>query len=99
PEPDFEKLVQSLRQGTPAEAEKPKTAPTPKEEEGAVQVVSSLDDATVGKMRGQVRSRDLIFEKVDNSTPGAKKEKAVYVVNRTGTTDSRVVVDVTLKHQ
>ena len=99
PEPDFEKLVQALRQDTPQEAAKT-TPATPAADEGSVQVVSSLDDATVGKVRGQVRSRDLVFEKVDDSSPvGAKSEKAIYVVNRTGNSDSKVVVDVSLNHQ
>ena len=98
-EPDFEKLVQSLRQGSSSSTEKSIAAPVSKGDEGLVQVVSSLDDATVGKIRGQVRSRDLVFEKVDEATPGAKKEKAVYVVNRASAADSRVVVDVTLTHQ
>jgi len=41
----------------------------------------------------------LVFQKVDETTPGGKKEQAVYIVNRTGSADSRVVVDVSLNHQ
>jgi hypothetical protein len=58
-----------------------------------------VDDALVGRLRNQVYARDLVFEKVDDSTPGDKKEKAVYVVNPTGSPESRLVADVTLKHQ
>jgi hypothetical protein len=36
---------------------------------------------------------------VDESTPGEKKENAVYVLNRTGSPDSRLVADFVLKHQ
>lgn len=99
PVPDFEKLVQSLRQNSPQEGGKEKASSTGGEK-GSVQVVASLDDATVGKVRGQVRGRDLVFEKVDESAPiGSKKEKAVYVVNQTSSPDSKVVVDVSLNHQ
>ncbi len=44
-------------------------------------------------------SRDLIVEKVDANTPGDRKETAIYVVNPTGSTDSRVVADLHLVHQ
>ena len=43
--------------------------------------------------------RDLIIEKVDPSTPGDKKETAVYVVNPTGSADSHLVADLHLVHQ
>lgn len=100
PEPDFEKLVKSLRQDNSApQITSGSTKKSNTDDEGAVQVVASLDDGTVGKVRGQVRSRDLVFQKVDESTPGGKKEQAVYIVNRTGSADSRVVVDVSLNHQ
>jgi Domain of unknown function (DUF4384) len=100
PEPDFEKLVQSLRrESPPQQAKSDGNQKADQNDEGSVQVVASLDDGTVGKVRGQVRSRDLVFQKVDETTPGGKKEQAVYIVNRTGSTDSRVVVDVFLNHQ
>jgi hypothetical protein len=100
PEPDFERLVRSLRHDNPSPETKSAGAKkTDKDDEGSVQVVASLDDGTVGKVRGQVHSRDLVFQKVDETTPGSKKEQAVYIVNRTGSADSRVVVDVSLNHQ
>jgi len=100
PEPDFEKLVQSLRQESTSQPPQTEGAKKGvKDDEDAVQVVASLDDGTVGKVRGQVRSRDLVFQKVDETTPGTRKEQAVYIVNRTGGADSRVVVDVSLNHQ
>ena len=93
PEPDLDKLIDSLR---PA----PATQGTDKKPAGSVQVVSSVDDATVNKIRGQVATRDLVFEKVNNDErPGQATEKAVYVVNRTGSNDSRVVIDLSLNHQ
>ena len=49
-------------------------------------------------------TRDLIVETVDDSTPAdkspeQKKEAAVYVVNPSGSPDSRVVADVELVHR
>ncbi len=94
PEPDLDKLIQSLR--PPAS---PAVGADPKKPAGSVQMVSSVDDATVSKIRGQVATRDLVFEKVNEAKPGEKSEKAVYVVNRTGDSESRVVVDLSLNHQ
>ena len=94
PEPDLERLVQSLR-GDAKATSSPESSIS-STESGSIQVV---DDAVVGKIRGQVATRDIVFEKVDDKTPGEKKEKAVYVVNKTGSAEARVVVDVSLNHQ
>jgi hypothetical protein len=64
---------------------------------------ANIDDATVGHLR-ETYTRDLIIEKVDEKTPGDKspgdkKENAVYVVNPSGSSDSRVVADLRLVHQ
>ena len=94
PEPSLEKLIYSLGSaGQPAEAKEP-----PKHLLMTLNM-PPVDDALVGRLRNQVFARDLVFEKVDDATPGDKKEKAVYVVNPTGSPESRLVVDVTLKHQ
>jgi Domain of unknown function (DUF4384) len=58
----------------------------------------SISNSAVDRMRSSY-SRDLIIEKVDPGTPGDKKETAVYVVNPTGSADSRVVADLHLVHQ
>ena len=88
-EPSLEKLIYSLGSASPNEP--PKQLLTAN--------LSPVDDALVGRLRNQVYARDLVFEKVDDATPGDKKEKAVYVVNPTGSPESRLVADVTLKHQ
>ena len=95
PEPSLEQLIYSLgsRSPTPAEAKD-----EPKQLLMTLNV-PPVDDALVGRLRSQVYARDLVFEKVDDSTPGDKKEKAVYVVNPTGGPESRLVADVTLKHE
>jgi hypothetical protein len=90
PEPDLEGLIYSLGQKTsaPASAQKPKM----------LLASAALTDDVIGKLRNSY-ARDLIVEKVDDEGAGAKQEKAVYAVNPTGSADSRVVADVTLKHQ
>jgi hypothetical protein len=94
PEPSLEKLIYSLGSAGagPAQANEP-----PKHLLTAQ--LSPVDDALVGRLRNQILARDLVFEKVDDATPGDKKEKAVYVVNPTGSPESRLVADVTLKHE
>ena len=87
PEPDLEGLIYSLGQGGKPAAEKPKV----------LMASAAFGDDVIGRLRNTY-ARDLIVEKVDDEqTP--KKEKAVYAVNPTGSADSRVVADVTLKHQ
>lgn len=96
PEPDLEKVVYSLQGGA--------AAPAPKKEDPAkgktllVMASAKIDDTMVGRLRNTY-SRDLVIEKVDENTPGARKEEAVYVVNPTGSSDSRVVADLQLVHQ
>jgi len=87
PEPDLEGLIYSLGQkgGT---AEKPKV----------LLASAAFSDDVVGKLRNAY-ARDLIVEKVDDEQAGAKKEKAVYAVNPSGSADSRVVADIALRHQ
>ena len=91
PEPSLEKLIYSLGSASPAANEPPKQLLSAS--------LAPVDDALVGRLRNQVFARDLVFEKVDDATPGDKKEKAVYVVNPTGSPESRLVADVTLKHE
>ncbi len=90
PEPDLEGLIYSLGQksSAPAEAQKPKM----------LLASAAFSDDMIGKLRNAY-ARDLIVEKVDDEQAGPKKEKAVYAVNPTGAADSRVVADVTLRHQ
>jgi len=97
PEADLENLIYSLSQ-------RPAQAPPeqPAEEKGAkwllAQNMAPIGDGLIGKLRNAY-ARDLIIEKVDQSTPGEKKETAVYVVNKTAARDSRVVIDIALNHR
>jgi Domain of unknown function (DUF4384) len=94
PEPNLEGLVYSLSSGQkPAETAQPSGGKVL-----LAQNMVNIDDGLVQKLRN-VYARDLIIEKVDESSPAAPKEKAVYVVNPARSGDSRVVADVTLEHK
>ncbi len=94
PEPDLEKMIYSL-QGPKTQ---PTSAPEPRTPPRTLMASASIDDRMVGQFR-RAYARDLVIEKVDPSTSGEKKEYAVYVVNPTGSADSRVVADLQLVHQ
>jgi hypothetical protein len=89
PEPDLESLIYSLGHGA-----KDKTVEKPK----VMMASAAFSNDVIGKLRAAY-ARDLIVEKVDDEQPGPKREKAVYAVNPSGSADSRVVADITLKHQ
>ena len=99
PEPDLEKMIYSL-QGAKAKPVSRPAAPTaPGPGSGPVMIASAaIDNSTVGRLRNAY-ARDLIVEKITEDTPGDRKEKAVYVVNPTGSQTSRVVADLTLVHK
>jgi len=97
PEPSLEKMIYSLQGGT-APVSAPKPAEPAKGKTLLVLANPKIDDATVGFLR-TAYARDLIIEKVTDATPGEKKETAVYVVNPTGSSDSRVVADLQLVHK
>ncbi|HUI55410.1 MAG TPA: DUF4384 domain-containing protein [Bryobacteraceae bacterium] len=97
PETDLENMIYSLQGAKPKPASQPKELPKPK----AMVQVASIDDAMVGRLR-TTYARDLIIEQVNDKTASDKtdkKEDAVYVVNPTGSSDSRVVADLKLVHQ
>ena len=95
PEADLEKMIYSLSGGP-----KPVAAPDEPRQPKQMLVAANMaiDDSFVGRMRNTY-ARDLVIEKVDENSPGEKKEKAVYVVNPTGSSDSRVVADLSLVHE
>ena len=94
-EPDLENMIYSLRGGK----SKPTSSPAPSPEVAPQVMRASLDDQAIGRLR-TAYARDLIIEGVDPTTPGGdKKENAVYVVNPTGSSDSRVVADLLLVHK
>ncbi|MBA3973120.1 MAG: hypothetical protein C0504_02745 [Candidatus Solibacter sp.] len=105
-ESDLDKLIYELDQAGPSQAA-PAAAPAktqPVKTMMAMNTVNVSEDL-VGRLRGRVMARDLVFEKVDEKTapPAAAgapaREKAIYVVNPNTGADSRLVVDVALKHR
>lgn len=110
PVADVDRLIYDLNQGSkPAAPEAKKPAPAthaapasaePKRTMLA-QNISPIDDALVGRLRSQMLSRDLVFEKVDDteSSTAQKKEAALYVVEKSGRPDARLVVDIKLRHE
>jgi len=81
PEPDLDKLIYSMG-GT-----------VTKDGSRSLVAQASLGDDVVSKLRTQVNSRDLVFEKIDPT------ENAAYVVNPSSAPDARLVVDIALKHK
>ena len=91
--PDFEDLVYSLQSKKNTPVDQPR-APQPQQPV----LRASIDDETVGSLH-KTYARDLVIERVGDGAPADSGEKAVYVVNATGTSDSCVVADLKLVHQ
>lgn len=90
PEADLDKLIYSITGGGSSH-------------DRTLMARATVGDDVVNRLRDEVKSRDLVFEKVDEmsiQTNGSevKTEKATYVVNPSRTDDARLVVDVALKH-
>jgi hypothetical protein len=99
PQEDLEELIYSL-QKAPGAQSPAEPAKTPGGEKLLMAQALPVDDELIGRLREAVYARDLVFEKVDDTeAAGSQGEKAVYIVNRTGDDDSRVVADVTLVHR
>jgi hypothetical protein len=107
PEQSLDKLIYSMGGQT---APTDPTVATPAAAPNRVLMAqASVNDDVIARIRSQMQSRDLIFEKVDNEkvvsqngTPAGapvRIETAAYVVNRSSAPDARLVVDLKLKHQ
>jgi hypothetical protein len=100
PEKDLDALIYKLKESGDA-------PPPPSSDEAPLLMASNIppvDDSVVSRLRSEVYARDLVFEKVDDTAPAAgsenvRPERAVYVVNKTGSNDSRVVADIKLEHR
>jgi hypothetical protein len=106
PEQSLDKLIYSMGgQTAPAD---PTVVKPAAESNRVLMAQASVSDDVIARIRSQMQSRDLIFEKVDNEkvvsqngppSGQVKIETAAYVVNRSSAPDARLVVDLKLKHQ
>ena len=102
PEEGLEDMIYSLKDGNAKPAAE-KSQPVAEPKKLLLSAMADIPDSTVGKLK-DTYTRDLVIEKVDDKTPGdkspeKKKENAVYVVNPSGSPDSRVVAEVPLVNQ
>jgi len=97
PEPDLDKLIYSIKSSAPADGAAP---------ERMLLAKATINDDLVSRIRSQVIARDLVFETMpddksddskSNSAPAG--DTATYVVNKSGSADSRLVVDLQLNHK
>ena len=88
PEPDLDKLIYSVG-GSPS-------SPAPSR---TLMAKATVNDDVVARLRQQMASRDLVFEKVEGGGGNVKAENAAYVVNPSSAPDARLVVDVKLTHK
>ncbi len=95
-EADLESMIYSLQGKKKAGAATSPEVPVHSSKE--LIMAANISNSAVDHLRATY-ARDLIIEKVDPGTPGEKKETAVYVVNPSGSPDSRVVADLHLVHQ
>lgn len=86
-EPDLDKLIYAVGGAAPAGQGASRT----------LLAKASVTNDVIERLRSQVASRDLVFEK--DPEVGGKVENAAYVVNPSTSPDARLVVDVNLKHQ
>jgi len=102
PEPDLEKMIYDLSRKSAAPANASPAATPPSETKPKTMMAQNrIDDSLVNRLRGQMNSRDLVFEKVDDDkpAPGGKREKAMYYGTDDRTARARIVVDLNLRHQ
>lgn len=99
PVPDLEQLIYQLRE-TP---QSPAAEPARPRREPLLMAQVQIPESAVGNLR-RVYARDLVIERVDDEAAPPKesagrREKAVYVVNPSGSPESRVVADIRLTHR
>ncbi|MDX2150171.1 MAG: DUF4384 domain-containing protein [Bryobacteraceae bacterium] len=91
PEPDFDQLITHLATGG--------GSPRKEEPKQVMLAKNTVDDSLIQRVRERLVARDLVFEKVSDTNAGARKEKANYVVDPSGSPQSRLVVDLKLQHR
>jgi hypothetical protein len=104
PVADLEELIYDLDSGAPPAPSTAPSTPAAQPDRGEkillAQNLVDINDGLVNQLRNAY-ARDLIIEKVDDTAAADKygKETAVYAVTASEEADSRVVVDLSLKHR
>jgi hypothetical protein len=101
PEDDLENMIYSLQGGAKAKPAADKAVDKPAAKKLLVTASVEIPDGAISRLR-DTYTRDLIIEKVDDKTEdksSAKQENAVYVVNPSGSSNSRVVAEIKLEHR
>lgn len=96
PVPDLEQLIYTLRSKVTND---PAVAPAPEKPKTMMMAQNRVNDSIIDRLRSQVNSRDLVFEKIDDDTPEDGQGKTVYVAKDDRTAGATVIADVTLKHE
>lgn len=99
PVADLEKLIYDLSKGGSGRTS---PAATPGTDRAQKMLIASnrIDNSVVDRVRSQLISRDLVYERVaDKPAPSGKSEKAMYIAIPDQTAKARLVVDLNLKHQ
>lgn len=102
PQADLERMIYDLRRGTRPTAAPTPEAPKPADDGTRIMLASNqreVDDQVIAGIRQKVYSRDLVFEKVEEDEQEPDWTKAVYVVDKDGSSDARIVADVKLEHR
>lgn len=103
PQADLERMIYDLRKGSgPATAPAEKAPSDEPKDDTRVMLASNereVDDVVIAGIRQKAYSRDLVFEKVEEDDLEPEWTKAVYVVDKDGSPDSRIVADIKLDHR
>jgi hypothetical protein len=95
PQQSLEQLIFSVQSGN----SKGEPVPVRQNQPGAMLAMSrAINDPLISQMR-RTYTRDLVLEAVNDRSPLATPENAVYVVNTSARPDSTVVADIQLTHQ
>jgi hypothetical protein len=103
PEPDLDKLIYAISgtdngSGGGGSKGEPNSSPSLDAQGSRTMLArASVSDDVVARLRQEMLSRDLVFEKVEGND--VKAENAAYVVNPSSAPDARLVVDIKLVHK
>jgi len=96
---DLDKKPRPATEAAPAKSDSPTRRPP----EGLIFAQATVNDGLINRLRNSMQARDLVFEKIDDQpslapNSGSKKETAMYIVEKSGRPDARLVADITIQH-